>query len=63
MGTAIGRRFIGVASDRIGQFKVATGLTLLCAGVTLLFAVLDGAILGRVLDGTLTKQIMTESIT
>jgi MFS family permease len=59
MGTAIGRPFIGVASDRFGRFGVATSLTLLCGlsclviwipatsfGVTVFFAILSGAILG-----------------
>ncbi|KAK5020906.1 hypothetical protein LTS07_011371 [Exophiala sideris] len=59
VGTAVGRPFIGIASDRFGRFKVATGLTLFCGlscfiiwipastfGVTVLFAILSGAILG-----------------
>ena len=59
VGTAVGRPFIGIASDRFGRFKVAGGLTLLCGlscfaiwipastfGVTVLFALLSGAILG-----------------
>ncbi|EXJ57509.1 hypothetical protein A1O7_07857 [Cladophialophora yegresii CBS 114405] len=59
MGTAIGRPFIGVASDRFGRFGVATSLTLLCGlsclaiwipatsfGVTVFFGILSGAILG-----------------
>ena len=58
-GTAIGRPFIGVASDRFGRFDIAAGLTLLCGlccfaiwipdssyGVTVLFALITGAILG-----------------
>ena len=58
-GTAVGRPFIGVASDRFGRFSISAGLTLLCGlccfavwipatshGVTLLFAVISGAILG-----------------
>ncbi|RVX68967.1 hypothetical protein B0A52_08034 [Exophiala mesophila] len=59
MGTAIGRPFIGVASDRFGRFKIASGLTLFCGvcclgiwipassyGITVLFAIISGAILG-----------------
>ncbi|KIW66140.1 hypothetical protein PV04_08342 [Phialophora macrospora] len=59
MGTAVGRPFIGVASDRFGRFGVATTLTLVCGlsclviwipatsfGVTVFFAILSGAILG-----------------
>ena len=59
VGTAVGRPWIGVASDRLGRFEVASGLTLLCGlccfaiwipatsfGVTVLFALLAGAILG-----------------
>ncbi|KIW11145.1 hypothetical protein PV08_10445 [Exophiala spinifera] len=59
MGTAIGRPFIGVASDRFGRFGVATSLTFLCGlsclviwvpattfGLTTFFGVLSGAILG-----------------
>ena len=59
MGTAIIRPFIGVASDRLGRFEVATGLTLLCGilclaiwipatsyGVTVFFAIVSGGILG-----------------
>jgi nitrate/nitrite transporter NarK len=59
MGTALIRPFIGVASDRLGRFNVATGLTLLCGimclavwipatsfGVTIFFAIVNGGILG-----------------
>lgn len=59
MGTAVGRPFIGVASDRLGRFEIASGLTLFCGvcclgiwipaaslGVTVLFAIISGAILG-----------------
>ena len=59
VGTAVGRPWIGVASDRLGRFEVASGLTLLCGlccfaiwipatsfGVTVLFALISGAILG-----------------
>ncbi|KAK6371546.1 hypothetical protein LTS17_008797 [Exophiala oligosperma] len=59
MGTAIGRPFIGVASDRLGRFGVATTLTFVCGlaclviwipassfGVTVFFGILSGGILG-----------------
>lgn len=59
LGTAIGRPFIGVISDRYGRIKCATIITFLCAlsvfaiwlpastfGVTVFFAVVNGAILG-----------------
>lgn len=59
LGTALGRPFIGVASDRYGRFEVASGLTLICGlccfviwipassfGVTVLFGIISGAILG-----------------
>jgi MFS family permease len=59
LGTALGRPWIGVASDRYGRFEVASGLTLFCGlwcmvcwipasnfCVTLLFAIITGAILG-----------------
>ena len=59
LGTALGRPFIGVASDRFGRFEVAAGLTLFCGlccfviwipatsfGVTVLFGMISGAILG-----------------
>ncbi|KAL8924506.1 MAG: hypothetical protein Q9208_003981 [Pyrenodesmia sp. 3 TL-2023] len=59
VGIAIGRPFIGVASDRFGRFEVAAGLTLLCGlccfaiwiptsslGVLFLFSLISGAILG-----------------
>jgi MFS family permease len=58
-GTAVGRPFIGVASDRFGRFNISAGLTFLCGlccfaiwipatsyGVALLFAIISGAILG-----------------
>ena len=58
-GTAVGRPFIGVASDRCGRFSISAGLTLFCGlccfviwipattyGVILLFAIISGAILG-----------------
>lgn len=59
LGTAVGRPFIGVLSDHFGRIKVAAVLTLACGitcfaiwipagslGVTVLFALLSGAILG-----------------
>ena len=59
LGTALGRPFIGIASDRYGWFEVASGLTLFCGlccmaiwipassfGVTVLFGMISGAILG-----------------
>ena len=59
LGTALGRPFIGIASDRYGRFEVASGLTLFCGlccmaiwipassfGVTVLFGIISGAILG-----------------
>ncbi|KIW28151.1 uncharacterized protein PV07_07833 [Cladophialophora immunda] len=59
MGTALGRPFIGVASDRFGRFGVATSLTFVCGlsclviwipatsfGVTVFFGILSGGILG-----------------
>jgi nitrate/nitrite transporter NarK len=59
LGTALGRPFIGVLSDRYGRIEVAGLLTLVCSisvfaiwlpaesyGVTILFAVIIGAILG-----------------
>ena len=59
LGTALGRPFIGIASDRYGRFEVASGLTLFCGlccmaiwipassfGVTVLFGIIRGAILG-----------------
>ncbi|KAJ4566211.1 hypothetical protein HRR85_009132 [Exophiala dermatitidis] len=59
MGTALGRPFIGVASDRFGRFGVATSLTFLCGlacfviwipassfAPTVVFGILSGAILG-----------------
>ena len=59
VGTAVGRPWIGVASDHFGRFEVASGLRLLCGlccfaiwipatsfGVTVLFASVAGEILG-----------------
>ena len=59
LGTAVGRPFIGYLSDRCGRIKVPAFLTLACGmlcfavwlpatsfGVTLLFALISGAILG-----------------
>ena len=59
LGTALGRPFIGIASDKYGRFEVASGLTLFCGlccvviwipasnfGVTVLFGIISGAILG-----------------
>ena len=59
LGTAIGRPWVGVASDRFGRIEVAGGLTLLCGvlvlamwvassnfGLTVVFALISGAILG-----------------
>ncbi|KAI4226650.1 MAG: hypothetical protein L6R36_003016 [Xanthoria steineri] len=59
LGTAVGRPFIGYLSDRCGRIKVPAFLTLVCGiscfaiwlpatsfGVTLLFALISGAILG-----------------
>lgn len=59
LGTAIGRPCIGVASDRLGRFEVASGLTFLCGlacfalwipatayALTIIFALISGAILG-----------------
>lgn len=59
LGTAVGRPFIGVLSDHFGRIKVAAVLTLACGiacfaiwipagslGVTVLFAIISGAILG-----------------
>jgi MFS family permease len=59
LGTALGRPFIGVLSDRYGRIEVAGLLTFACSvsvfaiwipansyGVTVLFAVINGAILG-----------------
>lgn len=59
LGTAIGRPFIGILSDRFGRIKVAAILTFACGticfaiwiparsfGVTVLFALVSGAILG-----------------
>ena len=59
LGTAIGRPFIGVLSDRCGRLETAGVITLVCGvtcfaiwlpaksyGVTILFAIVNGAILG-----------------
>ncbi|KAL8751709.1 MAG: hypothetical protein Q9199_006235, partial [Rusavskia elegans] len=59
LGTAVGRPFIGYLSDRYGRVKVPAFLTLICGiscfaiwlpatsfGVTILFALISGAILG-----------------
>jgi MFS family permease len=59
LGTAIGRPCIGVLSDRIGRFEVASGLTFLCGlscfalwvpatsyALIIVFALVSGAILG-----------------
>ena len=59
LGTALGRPFIGVTSDKFGRFEVTAGLTMFCGlccfaiwvpassyGVTVLFAIISGAILG-----------------
>ena len=59
LGTAIGRPFIGVVSDRCGRLETAGIITLVCGitcfaiwlpaksyGVTILFAIINGAILG-----------------
>jgi nitrate/nitrite transporter NarK len=65
LGTACGRPFLGVLSDRVGRIKVADCATLLCGilvlviwlpassfGVVVFFAVPVGAILGAYLGGT-----------
>ena len=59
LGTAIGRPFIGIISDYLGRIEVAASLTFVCGiacftiwipagsfGVTVLFALISGAILG-----------------
>jgi nitrate/nitrite transporter NarK len=59
LGTALGRPFIGVISDHCGRIESAGFITLLCAisvfaiwipatsyGVTILFVIVNGAILG-----------------
>ena len=59
LGTAVGRPFIGVLSDRYGRIKVAAMLTFSCGAAcfllwlpaktysaTVLFAIISGAILG-----------------
>jgi MFS family permease len=59
LGTALGRPFIGVVSDYFGRIQAAGFITLLCAlsvfaiwipatsyGVTILFVIVNGAILG-----------------
>lgn len=59
LGTALGRPFIGVVTDRFGRIETAGCITLLCAisvfaiwvpatsyGVAIFFAIINGAILG-----------------
>ena len=59
LSTAIGRPFIGCLSDRFGRITVAANMTLICGlacfvvwlpaqsyGVTVLFALISGAMLG-----------------
>ncbi|KAN0091845.1 MFS general substrate transporter [Hyaloscypha variabilis] len=59
LGTALGRPFIGIISDYFGRIQTAGFITLLCAllifaiwipatsyGVTILFVIVNGAILG-----------------
>ena len=59
LGTAVGRPFLGTLSDRYGRIMMAAALTLVCGlscfviwlpsdsfGVTVLFAIISGAILG-----------------
>lgn len=59
LGTAVGRPFIGVASDRYGRMETAGIITFACGvtcfaiwlpartyGVTIFFAIINGAILG-----------------
>lgn len=59
LGTALGRPFIGIISDYFGRIQTAGFITLLCAlsvfaiwipatsyGVTILFVIINGAILG-----------------
>lgn len=59
LGTALGRPFIGVLSDRYGRIEIAGCLTFVCSisvfaiwipavsySMTVLFAILNGAILG-----------------
>ncbi|EPE29044.1 MFS general substrate transporter [Glarea lozoyensis ATCC 20868] len=59
LGTALGRPFIGVISDRYGRIETAGLITFVCAisvfaiwvpatsyGVTILFVIINGAILG-----------------
>lgn len=59
LGTACGRPIIGFVSDRLGRIKVSGSLTLLCGlacfviwipakvyGVTILFAIVSGAVVG-----------------
>ncbi|CAO1598729.1 hypothetical protein XANCAGTX0491_002489 [Xanthoria calcicola] len=76
LGTAVGRPFIGYLSDRCGRIKVPAFLTLGCGmlcftvwlpatsfGVTLLFALISGAILGVfwVVGATLPEYSPEES--
>lgn len=59
LGTAIGRPFIGVVSDRFGRIKISGLITLLCSisvfaiwlpatsyGVTVFFVIINGGMLG-----------------
>jgi MFS family permease len=59
LGTALGRPFIGVVSDRFGRIETSGFITLLCAisvfaiwlpatsyGVTIFFVIINGGILG-----------------
>jgi MFS family permease len=59
LGTALGRPFIGVASDRFGRIETSGFITFLCSvsvfaiwlpatsyGVTVLFVIINGAMLG-----------------
>jgi len=70
LGTAIGRPFVGLLSDRYGRIEVAGLFTFFCGvlcfavwlpatsfGVTVLFALLSGAILGTfwMVSGSLPK--------
>jgi MFS family permease len=58
-GTALGRSFIGVLSDRFGRIEMARLMTLLCSvpifaiwlpatsyGVAIFFVIVNGAVLG-----------------
>lgn len=59
LGTAIGRPFIGILSDKYGRFEIALALTFACGvscftiwlpsttyGATIVFSIVSGAILG-----------------